>query len=102
MSNYRDSIGAIYAINRIETDSSGSGYTHYGFAATPDGFVHVQSMEWETGQAFTRLIFIHRGRQFERDYDEAYQPRYLVTLAKRFAAEVTTQHNAAPDAQQEN
>lgn len=67
-----------------------------GLVATPHGYVSVRS-EWlpkiKNGKT-TFLRFALDGILYERVIKDCYQPRYLVTLAKRFAQEIAGEaHN---------
>jgi hypothetical protein len=60
-----------------------------GEAATEHGYLLVESTRHiASGQSHTRLRMIYKGAKYEYRNNKFYQPRYLVTLAKRFAEEV--------------
>lgn len=59
-----------------------------GFVNTIHGYVAVYSVWYADGTRFTRLDFIHGGKMHYRNINDYYLSRYLVTLAKRFAADV--------------
>jgi hypothetical protein len=71
----------------IVTSADGS---HYGAVGTPFGYV-VASAHGKHGS----LSFIHNGFEHVRVLDGAATPRYLATLAKRFAKEIATSKKAA-------
>lgn len=58
------------------------------FHATPNGFVEAYAIRFRTGRSMTRLIFIHRGRRWERTLDAYYSPLYAARLATQFTREV--------------
>lgn len=93
MTNYTDSSVAITRSDgyRLQEESYDEGDYLYqsGCVATPDGHVQVIAT-WvkKARRKKTHLMFIHRGREWTRHYDNYYQPRYVVTLCARFAAEV--------------
>jgi len=62
-----------------------------GLVRTRNGIVEVYAHQSTPFRAsgYTRLWFIHAGRMHCRCYDAHYSRRYLVTLAKRFARDVT-------------
>lgn len=57
---------------------------------TVHGIVSVDSWRYKTDTKYnsTLMEFIHNGMVHLRRINATYQPRYLVTLARRFAAEV--------------
>lgn len=75
----------IYERSHIATKQDGM--LHEGFVTTRSGYVKVES-RWYTATSWTILEFIHEGSLWVRCYDRGFQPRYLVTLAKRFADDV--------------
>lgn len=75
---------------REEQYDSGA-WTIYGGVETEHGYVSVQSGGWPKnlgGREFTGMDIIMDGRRHERNITKSYKPRYLVTLARRFAAEI--------------
>lgn len=101
MAEYTDRESAVYPGASIkeeshETDAGKGWYSQAnGRVATPHGFVMVHSSQYirpnGTKRADSYLEFIHKGRSYVRFFHgRAYSGRYLVTLAKRFAAEKTT------------
>lgn len=98
MANKPEQWDADYAIPRSDSTSSDSTSikTEYhasnvhqeGYVTTPHGYVYVGGRAWLNSDKSTRLEFIHDGRLHIRQIREIYQPRHLVTLAKRFAAEI--------------
>ncbi|BCM88767.1 hypothetical protein IAD21_00609 [Abditibacteriota bacterium] len=79
-----------YAITRpwgtISTEKSLDGRHYYeGYAVTHFGFVMVYS---QSHKDYTSLQFVHEGRMWYRTFQRFYSPRYLVTLADRFAREI--------------
>lgn len=91
-----DSESVVYEHNDIETEHDGNLDTREGYVATPQGFVRVYSTWWPDGTKHTRLTLIYGGRQYERSISNYYQPRYLVTLAKKFAADIAELEAHAP------
>jgi hypothetical protein len=67
------------------------GELHHGYVMTVDGIVIVRSVMWGDGDGYTELQMIHDQLRWERRYDRQFKPRYLVTLAKRFARDVAAQ-----------
>jgi hypothetical protein len=57
---------------------------YWGHVRTVNGFATVYSEA-----AVTTLSFIHAGYEYTRCFTRGFQPRHLVTLANRFAREVT-------------
>ena len=65
---------------------SSSGVQSQGTVFTPHGIVLVAS---DRAVGVTNLTVVHDGRARQRIIDKGYSERYLVTLAARFAAEVS-------------
>lgn len=57
---------------------------YHGYIYTPHGIVAVL---WSEPRG-TLLRLVHNGLVYERQWRRQFQPRYLVTLAKRFAADI--------------
>lgn len=76
-------------INRIEKRDDGKWY--YGTVITPHGVVVVQSEppRDEKSGNFTRLDFSHKDKLHIRTYQRFYSPTSTVTLARRFAVEIS-------------
>jgi len=55
---------------------------------TPWGIVNIYAHRFSDGEQFTRLVFIHAGRRYERTFDMFYGPRWAARLATAFAREV--------------
>lgn len=68
----------------------GTRWESTGYVQTYHGSVEVYSVWHPDNSQFTRLDFIYDGLMHYRNIDAYYQPRYLVTLARRFAAEIAT------------
>lgn len=68
----------------------GSRLESKGHVETYYGYVQVYSVWHPDDKRFTRLDFIRDGEMHYRNIDAYYSPRYLVTLARRFAAEIAT------------
>lgn len=77
--------------NDINTRFVGDELLHEGYVTTRYGYVYVWARTWNGYEKTTRLQFIRSGRQYSRYIADIYQPRYLVTLARRFAAEIVGQ-----------
>lgn len=66
---------------------------HTGPVYTQHGIVHVYTQGDERHSKHTRLDIVWNGRTHSRSISGVrYTPRGLVTLAKRFAAEVAEDH----------
>lgn len=86
------SYGLYGGYNSLTREDSDGSFVVDGYAGTHNGFVRVYSSKTiESGDAWTVLDFIFQGRIFSYSEEKFYQPRYLVTLAKRFAEEVVQQ-----------
>lgn len=83
---------AVYTWHTIKPEESSFSTGYNGYAATPYGFVRVQSHRWHDGEELTWLLFIYNECMYERRIEAFYLPRYLVTLAKRFAAYVVAKN----------
>ena len=57
---------------------------YWGYVRTPHGFVTVYSEA-----AVSTLGFIANGREYTQRFDRGFTPRHLVTLAARFAEEIS-------------
>jgi hypothetical protein len=79
----------IYERSHITTKYDGE--LHEGVVVTRNGYVKVES-RWYPSQRWTLLEFIHDGSLWVRCFDHFYSPRYLVTLARRFARDVAEGH----------
>ena len=91
MSDYTDSSTVIkrpngWMLREKRSDASGNRY-QTGYVVTPHGYVHLSAARLQD-RKWTNLDFVHNGREWSRYYDNYYQPRYVVTLCARFAAEV--------------
>ena len=56
--------------------------------ATPFGFVDMYATRINSGRSLTCLIFIHKGRRWERTIDAYYTPTGAARVATRFAYEI--------------
>lgn len=78
----------------ISSEYDGDYISHEGYITTRHGYVIVWSRPMASGppramgDANTRLEFIHGGRLYVRYFGDIFQPRYLVTLARQFAADI--------------
>lgn len=63
------------------------GTLHEGYVKTLYGIVIVDSRAY-ISESHTRLEFICNRRLWVRVFDRQFQPRYLVALCKRFAADI--------------
>jgi len=57
---------------------------YWGYVRTPHGFVTAYSEA-----RATTLSVIAQGREYTRRFDKGFLPRHLVTLAARFAEEIS-------------
>jgi hypothetical protein len=79
-----------YRDHRHEIGYTSIVFVHHGVAATwfpvttHLGFVIVA-----IGEKTTDLFFVHNGMMHTRTVEKAYTPRYCMTLARRFAKEIT-------------
>lgn len=81
----------------IRTNKSSDGVIWFdGYVETADGIVAVVYSEPVRSKNFhaTLLRFVYGGRVHDRSFKAQYQPRYLVTLAKRFSSEVSQQQSS--------
>jgi len=78
----------VYTGGPIKTTKSHDGRELYyhGYVTTLHGYVEVRGSTLNRG--YTRMWFINDGWQYMRTWWRPYQPRYMVTLAKRFADDV--------------
>ncbi len=61
-----------------------------GEVNTPYGIISVYMQGCDDYQQITRLDFVVDGICYTRTWDRRYSRKYVVTLAKRFAAEITS------------
>lgn len=87
-----DSDYAVYERGYIKTSANNRGVEHDGYVVTVHGHVAVSSVDevYADGEPYkyTTLELIWAGRMWRRQIGASFQPRTLVTLAKKFAAEV--------------
>lgn len=82
--------------SKFEITAEGSWQQVAGYVRTVDGIVSVwQSAYFATGRGWSyrnaTLGVVHGGQQHERRIEgKLYSERFLVTLAKRFAADVVS------------
>lgn len=94
-SNYRATVNG-WGLGK-ETYSDGRGKQIAGVVGTPQGYVRAYSDDYKnehTGRRYraSSLRFIWRGREYFRRFDGvAYSLRGLVTKARQFAEEISTQ-----------
>ena len=60
-----------------------------GDLSTPNGYVNMYAQGDDRFSHVTRITCIWKGRQYERQWQHRYSRQYMVTLAKRFVAEIT-------------
>ena len=63
-----------------------SGWDAYRY--TPWGIVNMYAVRFVGETSFTRLVFIHAGRRYERTFDAFYSSMWAARLATEFAREV--------------
>lgn len=80
----------MHPVGHITTTTMSSGrQRHAGDVDTTSGAVNVFAMEADDlGDGWSQLTYIHDGFIYYRVFDRHYRPRYLVTLAERFALDV--------------
>lgn len=96
MAEYKDESYTVgNGLERITKHESRDVIWHRGYVVTPDGIVGLVSSE----PIRTLFEFVHNGRCHYRRFGKQFQPRYLVTLAKQFAREITAKEaaHAHPD-----
>lgn len=83
--------------NIIDSSAKTGGYTvevrryeagWWAFRFTPNGIVEMYADRLRSGKAYTRLVFIHAGRRYERTFDAFYGPTWAARLATEFARDV--------------
>lgn len=85
---YVDNSVSVYERGYFKTETWEHGFEHHGHVQTINGVVEVYSRRFRDGTGHTSLELIHNQRQWRRGYSDFFQPRTLVTLAKRFALDV--------------
>lgn len=55
---------------------------------TPWGIVNMYAYRFGDGTQFTRLVFVHAGRRWERSFDAFYSPMWAARLATEFVREL--------------
>jgi hypothetical protein len=74
-------------ISRIHIERTDGVVWYQGAVITPNGMVNVIYSE----PRGTLIEFSHNGRLYQRRWDRQFQPRYLTTLARKFAEDITRQ-----------
>ena len=64
-----------------------------GVLTTLHGYIKMYAQGDKRFRNLTRLTFIWNGRQHERQWQHRYSRQYMVTLAKRFVAEIIKSGN---------
>jgi len=77
---------------RVVEMPDAQGWVSEGIVLTPHGIVDTSSNTY-VDNGHTTLHFMHAGRLHVRSFKRYYRPAYLVTLADRFAKEIS---NANP------
>ncbi|MDB4893176.1 MAG: hypothetical protein JWL61_5031 [Gemmatimonadetes bacterium] len=88
---YRDRVQAIYLGKLLEDHRDDDGKPRYytGHVDTLNGYVTVYSQGYDRKwRAFTEVRFIWNGREYARSWDRKFSERGVVTIARRFAAQV--------------
>lgn len=89
-----DSHDATGCANNIHSPSN-CGYD-IGTVRTFHGLVEVYAQGDERHRNLTRLTVCIRGRLYSRQWMDRYSHRRIVTLAKRFAADMNRKHTQPP------
>lgn len=84
---YQDQSCKTNPYSHWESNTQEYGYDQ-GNLSTPHGYVKMYAQGDERFSHVTRLTFIWRGYQYERQWQHRYSRQYMVTLAKRFVAEI--------------
>jgi hypothetical protein len=84
---YRDSSSKLdyTCISHIETVRTDGAVWYRGVVVTPNGIVNV----FYSDPKGTLIEFSHDDRLYSRRWDRQFQPRYLITLARLLAIEIT-------------
>jgi|GEM_PF-2930169 len=87
MKMYDDSISVGSVHSQVKLNPNG--WTD-GCVLTPHGIVYTYAQGDDTNVDHTRLDFVYAGRLYMRNFSgKRYSPRGIVTIAKRFAKEIT-------------
>lgn len=86
---YHDQKCKVNNYSRWESNTKNYGY-YQGTLSTPHGYVKMYAQGDERFSHVTRVTFIWYSHQYERKWNHRYSRRYMVTLAKRFVAEITS------------
>jgi len=82
----------------IETgkDNYGEHESVSGYVNTPYGYVNAFCMYWYDSEGKPRqcghLYYTYQGYEYIHRFEKYYSRRYLVTLANRFAKQITQQN----------